>query len=82
MMQSSFSFAGALKIEECFRALCGIFTHAASNSLRAKFARLREVLLVLTSDVAGGSSLSHHDSFNILNEADIKTICSLRIDFK
>ena len=43
---STFRFAGALKFEECVRAICATFTRFSTVPIRGKFSRLREVMLV------------------------------------
>ena len=43
---STFRFAGALKFEECVRAISATFTRFSTVPIRGKFSRLREVMLV------------------------------------
>jgi hypothetical protein len=52
VLQTTFSFAGSIKLEDCVRALNHSFAQLSTVSLRAKFSRLREVLLVLTSEAS------------------------------
>eukprot|EP01042_Synura_sphagnicola_P000548 gene548-590_t len=90
--QSRFHFAGALKMEECVRALTALFSKHSAVSVRGRFARLREILLVLTSDLSSTASASPSgsnsdislqipsDSFVLLNLHEIKLFASLRLD--
>lgn len=74
--QTSFGFAGALKLEECVRALTATFARYSTTPIRGKFSRLREIMLVLTSD--GGSGVGG-DSFS-LTTAEIQSFMGLRVD--
>ena len=89
--QTSFRFAGALKFEECVRAIISMLTKISSQysigstahngaSFRGKFSRLRELMLVLTSDVRGGAASNFADSLSQLTLTEAQTIISLRLD--
>lgn len=90
IMQTTFSYAGALKLEECIRALNGIFSQASSVSLRSKFSRLREIMLLLTSEVSGASqasgggavSFTHQHNLSQISEAEALAFISLRTDYR
>jgi hypothetical protein len=79
-LQSSFRFAGALKFEECVRALSGMFARFSSGPIRGKFSRLREVMLVLTSDTGPGSVSSMADNFSLLTVNEVLAFAALRLD--
>eukprot|EP01041_Mallomonas_annulata_P006086 gene6086-12279_t len=79
-IMTSFRFAGALKLEECVRALNALFSKWSSTSIRGKFSRIREIMLVLTSDVSSSGNLST-DNFSHLTINEIHAFASLRIDF-
>jgi len=76
--QNSFRFAGALKFEECVRALSAMFTRCSTSPIRGKFSRLREVMLVLTSDVSSSNVIA--ESFTQLTLAEAQAFAALRID--
>ncbi len=78
--QSSFRFAGALKFEECVRALTTAFTRVASSPIRGKFSRLREIMLVLTCDVTAPGGGIVTDSFTALTSNEVLAFLALRID--
>jgi hypothetical protein len=92
MSQTSFSFAGSIKLEECVRALNQSFAQLSTVSLRSKFSRLREVLIVLNSDTtllpspAGQSTnslpLTQLHNLSQLTESEALTYLTLRSDFK
>jgi len=77
-------------MEECVRALTALFSKHSAVSVRGRFARLREILLVLTSDLSSTASPSGShsdislqipsDSFVLLNLHEIKLFASLRLD--
>lgn len=75
--QSSFGFAGALKFEECVRALSATFMRFSSSPIRGKFSRMREIMLVLTSDISSSSLMA--DSFS-LTSSEIQSFLGLRIE--
>lgn len=77
ILQTGFRFAGALKFEECVRAVMAVLTRASSTPIRSRFSRLREVLMVLTSDVR---SSTFADSLSQLTPTEAQTILSLRRD--
>lgn len=91
-LQATFSFAGSLKLEECVRALNQAFSSLSTVSLRKKFSRLREVLVVLTSDstllpapasASATSTLPLTQLHNLsqLTEAEAHSFLTLRSDF-
>lgn len=75
--QTSFRFAGALKLEECIRAIVSVFTRASSSPIRGKFSRLREIMSVLTSDMSAGM---FGDNFTCLTANEVVAFQSLRMD--
>ncbi len=77
ILQTGFRFAGALKFEECVRAIMSVFVRASTTSIRNRFSRLREVLMVLTSDV---KNAGFADSLAQISAAEAQTILSLRRD--
>jgi hypothetical protein len=86
LLQTTFRFAGALKFEECIRAVNSALSKASSTSLRGKFSRLREILLILTSDVsslaAGGSGSGVAlDAGTTLSNNEVMAYLSLRADY-
>lgn len=78
ILQTTFRFAGALKLEEIIRALTTLFSRYSAVPVRARFSRLREIMLVLTSDVGSGSVFS--DNFTHLTASEIEAFVSLRMD--
>jgi len=79
--QSQFSFTGALKFEECVRALQTLFSgYTEGGAVRGIFSRLREILMVLTADSGDGGAggQASFSSFSKLTTAEAKAIASLR----
>ena len=74
---STFRFAGALKFEECVRAISATFNRF--GSVRGKFARLREVMLVLTSDTSSPGALLVN-TFSHLTANETLAFLALRQD--
>jgi hypothetical protein len=54
---TTFSLAGAMKLDEILRAMMSIFQRHATVPLRRKFGKLREMMLILTSDADSLSSM-------------------------
>jgi len=77
ILQTGFRFAGALKFEECVRAVMAVLTRASVTPIRSRFSRLREVLMVLTSDVR---SSTFADSLSQITPTEAQAILSLRRD--
>eukprot|EP00605_Chrysophyceae_sp_TOSAG23-4_P002477 GSChrysophyteH1.ASY1.ANO1.2739.1 assembled CDS len=77
ILQNTFRFAGALKFEECIRAVITMCGNKSETSMRAKFSRLREVLMVLTSDVR---SISFAESLSQLTPTEAQAVIALRLD--
>lgn len=77
--QHSFQFCGALKMEECVRAVIGSFNQKAGPglSLRSRFGRIREIMMVLTSDVASSGTFT--DSLAQLTYQEAETFLGLRV---
>ena len=75
--QHSFHFCGALKMEECVRAIIAAFNQRApmGASLRPKFGRIREIMMVLTSD----TSSSFGDTLTQLTFAEAENVLGLRL---
>ncbi len=88
LTQTNFRFAGALKFEEVVRALSSMFSRYSSVPMRGKFSRLREILLVLTSDsgtssggpASGGGLIT--DNFTQLTAAEVEAFVALRVDLQ
>ena len=78
IMQSTFRFAGSLKLEECVRAITTLFTRASSVPIRGKFSRLREILVILTHDSSTNNLVN--ENFTHLTMNEVKYIKSLRVD--
>lgn len=80
--QTSFRFAGALKFEELVRSLGALLGRHSGLPVRGKFARLREVLQVITAEgppqSRGGRAA---DSFTHLTAAEVDALAALRVDF-
>jgi hypothetical protein len=76
--QSSFGFAGALKLEECVRALSAVFARHSSSPVRARFARLREIMLILTSDASAPSAVLTDSS--TLTNSEVQAFLALRVE--
>jgi hypothetical protein len=88
-MQTTFSYAGALKLEECVRALNSQWSQVSTVSLRARFSRLREILIVLTSDVTAPHSSASGPSAQLsllglsqISDVEAQAFLVLRTDFK
>ena len=78
--QNTFGFAGALKMEECVRALGTVFSRASGpvgGGIRGKFGRLREIMLVLTSDSSSSATLAESSS---LTHSEVTAFLGLRVD--
>jgi hypothetical protein len=69
--------SGALKLEEIVRALSSLFNRHTSVPIRGKFARLREIVMVLTADNCE-SAVSSNFATLTLNE--VEAFFGLRID--
>ena len=78
--QSTFSFAGALKLDECFRALSNMFSRYSTAPIRGKFSRLREICQVLTADVSGGVGSVAVDTYSHLIASEVSAFIALRVD--
>jgi hypothetical protein len=76
--QSSFRFAGALKFEECVRALNDLFSRYSAVLIRDKFSRIRQVMMAITCDVNAPQAQSEHYSHLTANE--VQAFMSLRKD--
>ncbi len=68
-----------MKFEECMRAITNIFTRASSSTIRSRFARLREIFVVITSDLSMSGGLAT-DSFSHLTPDEIEAFLALRVD--
>jgi hypothetical protein len=66
-------------LEEIVRALTALFGRHSSVPVRGRFSRLREVMLVLTSDSTATSSMIA-DSFTQLTANEVDAFISLRLD--
>jgi len=76
--QSSFSFSGALKFEECVRALTSLFSSYTNAPIRSIFGRVREILKVLTTDSGDGSNIGNN-SFSHITVNEAKAFAALRV---
>ena len=74
---TTFRFAGALKFEECVRSYISMTGKISNLPIRSKFSRLREVMMVLTSDVR---SASFADTLSQLTATEAQSILALRLD--
>mmetsp|Transcript_50015 Transcript_50015/g.87331 ORF Transcript_50015/g.87331 Transcript_50015/m.87331 type:complete len:265 (-) Transcript_50015:71-865(-) len=77
--QTTFRFAGALKLEEIVRSVSSLFSRFSSVPVRGRFSRLREVMLVLTADSATPTS-AIADSFTQLTSSEVEAFLVLRLD--
>lgn len=75
--QTTFRFAGALKFDECVRAVISMCNKESDLPIRSKFSRLREVMMVLTSDVR---STNFAESLSQLTPTEAQAIINLRLD--
>jgi hypothetical protein len=66
-------------MEEIIRAINNLFNRYSSIPIRGKFSRLREVLMILTSEKLSDVI---NDNFNHLLHNEIENIYSLRVDGK
>lgn len=64
-------------MEEIIRALNNLFSRHSSIPIRGKFSRLRELLMVLTSEKLSDVM---NDNFTHLLNNDISNIYQLRVD--
>lgn len=87
-----------MKLEECIRALNSHFSQVSTVSLRSRFSRLREIMMVLTSDLtlhtsghstasssantAASSHLLHHLGLAYITELEAQTFLVLRTDYR
>ena len=78
-IQTTFRFAGALKFEECVRALNGIYTRCSSVPIRGKFSRMREIMMALTCDVNSPQGLQT-ENFSHLTANEVHAFTALRAD--
>ena len=77
--QTTFRFAGALKMEEIVRTLSSLFSRYSSVPIRGRFSRLREIMLILTSDTTTNSNLIS-ENFTQLNSNEVEAFLILRLD--
>jgi hypothetical protein len=77
LMQTGFRLAGSLKFEECVRAIIACFSRASAVPLRSRFSRIREVLMVLTSDSRGASFAENLSQLTLM---EAQAVISLRRD--
>lgn len=75
--QTSFSFSGAMKMEEIVRAVMATFTRYSSTSVRTRFARLKEVMQVLTS---ASLSDSLNENYTMLTAQEVEAVFALRVE--
>lgn len=66
-------------MEEVIRALSLLFTRYSTLPVRGKFARLREIMLVLTAD-SSTPSLSLAENFSQLTATEVESFLNLRVD--
>jgi hypothetical protein len=78
--KSSFGYAGAMKLDECVRALNSMFVRYSTIPIRGKFSRLREILQVLTSDISSGISSVSVDTYSHLTANEVQAFVALRVD--
>jgi hypothetical protein len=65
-------------MEECVRALIGLFSHSISAiSVRGKFSKLREIMQILTSETAS-SNLPSMITLAHLSEAEYYHFAALK----
>lgn len=64
-------------MEELVRTLNGLFTRYSNSSVRMKFTRLREMMLVLTSPSLGDSL---NENYTLLTANEIEAVFGLRIE--
>jgi hypothetical protein len=68
-----------MKLEECIRSVNTLLSQGSTISIRGKFSRLREITLVLTSDITT-SAAANFDSLVHLTEVEAQAFLSLRCD--
>jgi hypothetical protein len=84
--QTTFALPGALKLEEFVRLLSTLFGRHASSPIRGKFARLREILSILTlAEIPSSLSapeelLALQDSHAHVSAAEAEAFLLLRVD--
>ena len=80
-IQTSFCFAGALKMEEISRSLISLLSKHSTVSIRHKFSRLREINNVLTAEY-GASSQSNilMENYSYLTTNEVLMFASLRLE--
>jgi hypothetical protein len=82
-LKTNFRFSGALKLEEIVRALSAMFTRFSSSPVRGKFSRLRELMLVLTSDSSTpAAAAAVSENLTHLTASEVDVILALRVDSK
>lgn len=83
--QTTFALPGALKLEEFVRVLAGLFGRHASTPIRGKFARMREIMSILTLaelPATGGGELlgGLQDSYAHVTAQEAEAFLLLRVD--
>ena len=74
-----FQFSGAIKMDECVREVISMVSrYAGGASVRGKFARIKEIMSVVTAEQTAGVVLNAKD-FSFLTAAEIAAFSSLRI---
>jgi hypothetical protein len=71
-----FRFAGAIKMDECVRSVISLLNKHSGTSIRIKFARIKEILTVITDN--SGAVILPSEQFSILTSAEIAAFSSLR----
>ena len=69
-------------MEEYIRVLNTLFNRHSSIPLRGKFSRLREILMILTSERLSDVLEENHNHFTHLLHHEIETIYQFRVDGK
>lgn len=79
-IQTSFCFAGALKMEEISRSLISMLSKHSTVSIRQKFSRLREINNVLTADYGASQSNILMENYSYLTTNEVLMFASLRLE--
>lgn len=83
---TTFALPGALKLEEFVRVLSALFARHSSTPVRGKFARLREIMSILTlAEIPSATSSSEEllalqDSYAHVSAPEAEAFLMLRVD--
>lgn len=69
-------------MEEIVRSISLVFIKYSSTAIRSKFAKLKEMMKVLTTEDISNTAYINSDTFTQLTALEVKAISKLRTDSK